>query len=128
MGKIQALARRLGRSHALAEGLWKTGWYEARSLAPYVDEPFALHDRETADGAFACCLPLVERAASDERNFVKKGVSCALRSLGRRSRALHARSVALARRLAGSSDAAERRVGKDALRDLTRPTVVRKLT
>ena len=39
MAKIQALAKRLGRSHELAAGLWKTGWYEARMLTAFVDEP-----------------------------------------------------------------------------------------
>ena len=41
---IQVLAKQLGKNHALAEALWKTGWYEARLLAGYVDEP----DRVTA--------------------------------------------------------------------------------
>jgi 3-methyladenine DNA glycosylase AlkD len=39
MSNIQVLAKRLGRSHALAAALWNTGWYEARVLASYVDEP-----------------------------------------------------------------------------------------
>ena len=30
-------------------------------------------------------LPLIERGASDNRNFVKKGVSCALRDIGGRN-------------------------------------------
>jgi len=187
MARIQSLARRVGKSHALAEALWRTAWHEARLLAVYVDEPervtpaqmdrwcrdfdswaicdtvcfqlfdktphafrkvrqwagrrpeferraafallasLALHDRETGDAAFARCLPLVERAAVDERNFVKKGVSWALRGVGRRSRALHRAAVALARRLAASPDPSARWVGRDALRDLTRPAVVRRL-
>src|SRR5262245_32016701 len=44
VNNIQTLAKRLGRSHALAGALWKTGWYEARLLASYVDEA----DRVTA--------------------------------------------------------------------------------
>jgi 3-methyladenine DNA glycosylase AlkD len=39
MKNVQTLAKRLGKNHALAEALWKTGWYEARLLAAYVDEP-----------------------------------------------------------------------------------------
>jgi 3-methyladenine DNA glycosylase AlkD len=39
MGDIQKLARQLGRDHALALALWKTGVYEARMLSAYVDEP-----------------------------------------------------------------------------------------
>lgn len=80
----------------------------------------ALHDKKAPDDPFAKCLPLIERAADDERNFVKKGVSWALRSLGRRSRALNNASVSLARRLAESPEAAARWIGKDALRDLAR--------
>jgi 3-methyladenine DNA glycosylase AlkD len=39
MTNIQALAERLGPSHELAAALWRTGWYEARVLAAYVEEP-----------------------------------------------------------------------------------------
>jgi 3-methyladenine DNA glycosylase AlkD len=80
----------------------------------------ALHDKETGDAPFLATLPLIERSAADERNFVKKGVSWAVRSIGRRSPALRAASVELARRLAASELAAERWVGKDALRELTK--------
>ncbi len=39
MNRIQKLARSLGKDHDLAVALWNTGWYEARLLAAYVDEP-----------------------------------------------------------------------------------------
>ena len=39
MKNIQVVARSVGRDHALAEALWKTGYYEARMLAAFVDEP-----------------------------------------------------------------------------------------
>src|SRR5512134_3243119 len=39
VGDLQRLARELGRDHALAEALWKTGWYEARMLTAFMDEP-----------------------------------------------------------------------------------------
>ena len=58
----------------------------------------ALHDKKSGDEPFAKCLPLVGRASSDGRNFVKKGVSWGLRGVGRRSPGLHAKAVALARR------------------------------
>jgi 3-methyladenine DNA glycosylase AlkD len=87
----------------------------------------ALHDKTTGDAPFVKALPLVERGASDDRNFVKKGVSWALRSVGRRNRALNRAAVTVARRLAESPDAAPRWVGKDALRELTSPAVQRRL-
>ena len=80
----------------------------------------ALHDERAPDGAFLRCLPLVERAASDDRHFVKKGVSWALRSIGRRGPRLRAAALDVTRRLAAAPGAAERWVGKDALRDLGR--------
>lgn len=87
----------------------------------------ALHDKEGEHARYMRSLRLIERAACDDRNFVKKGVSWALRGIGQRDRALHKSAVALARRLAGSSHASARWVGKDALRDLTRPIVKRRL-
>jgi 3-methyladenine DNA glycosylase AlkD len=39
VGQLRALAKRLGRDHALAQALWDTGWYEARLLAGMVDDP-----------------------------------------------------------------------------------------
>ena len=77
----------------------------------------ALHGKGVDDARFLPGLRLIEREAGDERNFVKKGVSWALRSIGRRS-GLHAQAMALARTLAASPDAAARWVGKDAVRDL----------
>jgi len=74
------------------------------------------HDRNASDDAFLRCLPLVERAAADERNFVKKGVSWALRMIGRRNPVLRTAAIELAQRLAGSAQPSARWVGKDALR------------
>lgn len=85
------------------------------------------HDKQAADALFREGLALVAAAADDERNFVKKGVSWALRGIGHRNAALHAEAVALATRLAASADVAERWVGKDALRDLNRPLVQKKV-
>ena len=85
------------------------------------------HDKSASDAKFLEGLRLVERAASDERNFVKKGVSWAFRRIGGRNAALHAASLELARRLAGSKDPTERWLGKEALRDLTNPKTLRRL-
>ena len=184
---IQKLAKQLGRSHELAAELWKTGWYEARMLTAYVDEPervtsaqmdrwardfdnwaicdtlcFALwdrtphawakvsqwsgqraefvkrsafamlwgltvHDKQAGDQPFLDGLVLIERAAADERHFVKKAVNMALRAVGKRNPRLNAAAVAVARRLAETTDATPRWVGKDALRELTSPSVARRL-
>ena len=75
----------------------------------------ALHDKKSGDAPFLERMPLIEAAATDERNFVKKGVSWALRSIGgKKSPALRAAARALADRLAASSDRTAKWVGRDA--------------
>ena len=39
VGDLQRHAKALGRNHELALSLWETGWYEARMLAAFLDEP-----------------------------------------------------------------------------------------
>jgi len=87
----------------------------------------SVHDKRAGNEPFVQGLVLIERAADDERNFVKKAVNMALRAIGKRNRALHAAAVTVARRLVGSPNAAARWVGKDALRELTSPAVMRRL-
>ena len=181
VGDIRQIARTAGRDRALAASLWKTGVYEARMLACFVEDPneisttqmdnwaaafdnwaicdtacfhlfdkspyalervrawasderefvrraafalvasLALHDKTRQDTDFLSLLPLIERASSDGRNFVKKGVSWALRGIGhRKSPALRQAALEMAKTLSASSDPVRRWIGKDALRDLTR--------
>jgi 3-methyladenine DNA glycosylase AlkD len=87
----------------------------------------ALHDKALDDAPFLRGLALIERAAPDERNFVKKAVSWALRSIGRRNATLNAAAVSVAERLAASSAAGARWTGKDALRELTSAAVKRRI-
>lgn len=85
------------------------------------------HDKKADDAAFLRLLPRCEKGASDGRNFVKKAVSWALRRTGGRSRVLYDACVKTAETLAEAEDASRRWVGKDVLRDLRRPMVVRRV-
>jgi 3-methyladenine DNA glycosylase AlkD len=187
VGIMRAEAKRIGLNHALALGLWKTGSYEARLLAPMLGDPalltpaqmeswcrdfdnwgtvdtacftlfdrsphgwtmapkwakakgefqkragfvmmacLAAHDKKAPDTAFLKFFPMIEQGASDGRNFVKKGVSWALRHIGHRNANLHAAAIKTAMKLSKSEDSTERWVGKDALRDITRPIVLKKV-
>ncbi|MDZ4780018.1 MAG: DNA alkylation repair protein [Planctomycetia bacterium] len=184
---IRLLAKRLGRDHALAGALWKSGWYEARMLAAFVAEPakltaaemdrwcrdfdnwaicdtvcfhlfdrtplawkklapwskrkpefekraaFALlwglsvHDKEGPDASFIAGLRLVEAAANDDRNFVKKAVNMALRAVGKRNAALHGAAIATGQSLTESANPTARWTGKGALRELKSASVARRL-
>ncbi len=68
----------------------------------------AVHDKAARDGAFLELLPLIERGAFDDRNFVKKAVNWALRNIGKRNRALNTAAVACAKRILA---AAKKRAG-----------------
>lgn len=187
VGEIRKLAKSLGKSHALADALWKSAHYEARMLATFVDDitqvtpqqmdrwckdfdnwaicdtacfgffdrsphayqkvttwakrkpefekraafallaSLALHDKQAKSEVFLALLPLVEPAAHDGRNFVKKAVSWALRSIGRRNAELNRASIVIAERLARSTEAPARWVGKDALRELSGTAVQKRL-
>ena len=81
----------------------------------------ALHVKDRDDQPFLDGLVLIERAAGDDRNFVKKAVNWALRAIGlRRSPALKAAALDTARRLAASPEPSARWIGKDAVRALSR--------
>jgi 3-methyladenine DNA glycosylase AlkD len=85
-------------------------------------------------------LPVIERGASDERNFVKKAVNWALRNIGKRNRVLNAAAIACAERIRsaanqraggerGGDPAARsaRWVANDALRELSSAKVQARL-
>ena len=180
VGDMRAMAKTIGRDHALAEKLFKSGVQEGRMLAVFVDDPklvtakqmdawakgfenwadcdtacfhlfdktpfawqkieqwakrkdefvkrasfallasVALHDNKAPDEPFLKSLKLIERAAHDDRNFVKKGVSWALRGIGHRNPKLRAAAMKAARELEKSEIASARWIGKDAIRDLSR--------
>jgi 3-methyladenine DNA glycosylase AlkD len=85
------------------------------------------HDKAAPDKLFRDSFGLIERAATDDRNFVKKAVSWALRCIGKRNAALHSAAMKLAQRLADSPHPAARWIGKDALRDLATPATRRRM-
>jgi 3-methyladenine DNA glycosylase AlkD len=81
-----------------------------------------VHDKQAPDENFLACLPLIERAALDERDYVKKGVDMAFRALGKRNATLRAAAVTFARQLSASDEGARAWVGRSALRELARPS------
>jgi 3-methyladenine DNA glycosylase AlkD len=184
---LRLLGRQVGTNRELAVELWDSGWYEARMLTAFIDDPaqltsremdrrtrefdnwaicdalcfhlfdrtphawkkidewsrrraeferraafallasVALHDKAAPDAAFTRGLRLIERAASDERNFVKKGVSWALRAIGERNARLHEQAMNVATCLAASPELPMRWIGKDARRQLQSPAVRRRV-
>jgi 3-methyladenine DNA glycosylase AlkD len=184
---LRQLSKKLGTDPGLAADLWKTGWYEARMLAAFIDDPLAItpsemerrakdfdnwaicdtlcfhlfdksphawkkieqwsrrreefvkraafallasvaqHDKSAPDAPFLKSLAWIERAADDDRNFVKKAVNWALRVIGERNARLHAAAVQTAQGLAASPLPSARWIGKDALRQWATPAAKARL-
>jgi 3-methyladenine DNA glycosylase AlkD len=86
-----------------------------------------VHRKKEPDATFIAFLPLIDAHSEDERNFVKKGVNWALRSIGKRNARLNAEALALAERLAASDNRTARWIGNDAIRDLSGPKTLARL-
>ncbi len=78
----------------------------------------AVHDKVSGDAVFRKAFPLIKRASTDERNFVKKAVNWALRGMGKRNPNLQKSAIACARSLIASKSKSARWIAADALREL----------
>lgn len=87
----------------------------------------AVHDKKAPDVKFVGFFGLIEKGATDERNFVKKAVNWALRQIGKRNATLNARAVAVAVRISGMESGAAKWVASDALRELRSDAVLKRL-
>jgi 3-methyladenine DNA glycosylase AlkD len=100
----------------------------------------AVHDKTAVNDDFLRLLPSIERGAFDERNFVKKAVSWALRNIGKRNRALNTAALTCARRMLAAANEraggerggepvtrAARWVANDAIRELASEKVQSRL-
>src|SRR5271155_965070 len=86
----------------------------AFSLAAYL----SYKDRTAGDARFERFLPVIEREAHDERNFVRKAVNWALRNIGKRNLRLNAAAIRTAERIRQQDSPSARWIAADALREL----------
>ena len=87
----------------------------------------AVHDKALHNRDIEAFFRLIRRGATDDRNFVRKAVNWALRSIGKRSRVLNRRAVAVARALRRLDSLPARWIAADALRELTSEKVANRL-
>jgi 3-methyladenine DNA glycosylase AlkD len=78
----------------------------------------AAKTNDASDADFEALLPLIARAATDERNLVKKAVNWALRAIGKRNPYLRRAAIAAAENIGGMDSRAARWIASDALREL----------
>ena len=176
--EMRKIAKGIGRDHALALKLWKTGVQEARIVASMIDLPEAVtedqmeawvadfnswdvcdqvclnlfektlyaqqkisewsrrdeefvkragyaliaglawHDKKATDDQFIGYFPVIKSGATDERNFVKKAISWALRNIGKRNLHLNKAAIMVANEIQRIDSKAARRIASDTLREL----------
>ena len=78
----------------------------------------AVHDKQAPNEAFLPFFPLIQRYATDPRNFVKKAVNWALRQIGKRNSHLRTLALASADEILAMESKTARWVAKDAMREL----------
>ncbi len=87
----------------------------------------AWHDKTAPDSRFINWLPVIKRGALDERNFVKKAVSWALRHIGKRNPELNQAALKTARELKAMSSKPARWIASSAIRELESDAVQKRL-
>lgn len=87
----------------------------------------AVHDKQADDSTLEQFFENIIRAATDERNFVKKAVNWALGNIGKRNLNLNEKAIAVARKIQLINSRSARWIAADALRELTTERTQRKL-
>ena len=87
----------------------------------------SFYHKKMSDTEFEQFFPLIMRAATDERNFVKKAVNWALRNIGKRNKALNKRAIAVATEIQKIDSKSARWIAADAIRELTSEAIQKRL-
>src|SRR5207253_5114353 len=87
----------------------------------------AYRDKQAADAQFRRVLPLIEREAYDDRNFVRKAVNWALRNIGKRNLRLNREATRTAARIRRQDSPSARWIAANALRELKSAAVQARL-
>lgn len=87
----------------------------------------SVHDKSAKDGIFVKFLPIIKKAAADERNFVKKAVNWALRQIGKRNIDLNRAAIASAREIQRINSKSAHWIAADALKELNSSAVKTRL-
>ena len=83
----------------------------------------AFHDKKAEDKKFDQFFPIIEREATDERNYVKKAVNWALRQIGKRNKECMKKATACAHGLMNIDSKSARWIGSDALREFAQKSL-----
>lgn len=78
----------------------------------------AVHNKKAGDEVFMQFFPIMEREAWDNRNFVKKAITWALRQIGKRNKSLLPMAIDTAKRIRQQDSKAAKWIAANALAEL----------
>ena len=87
----------------------------------------AWHDKTASDEDFIKYFPLIKQGSTDDRNYVKKAVSWALRNIGKRNQALNRDALELAREIGEIDTKSAKWIASDVIRELDSEKVQQRL-
>ncbi len=114
-----AYEKAVGWSRRRAEFVKRAGFALMAALA--------VHDKKAPDKVFDPFFQAIVRESTDERNFVKKAVNWALRSIGKRNRKLNKNALSVAKTILQIDSKSSRWIANDAIRELNSEKVKAKL-
>lgn len=89
----------------------------------------SLHDKKSENTFFTQFIPLIYKAASDERNFVKKSVNWALRQIGKKNKYLYIQAYDCAEKIKINfpNSKSANWIANDAIREFNSPKIKERL-
>lgn len=87
----------------------------------------AVHDKKSEDDIFLPFLSVIKRESTDSRNYVKKAVNWALRSIGKRNRNLNRKAIETAEEIRKIDSRTAKWIASNAIRELTSEAIQKKL-
>jgi len=87
----------------------------------------AVADKAAPDELFESFLPIIEREATDSRNYVRKAVNWALRQIGKRNPHLNTRALRTAETINNMDSKSAHWIASDAIRELSSKKVQERL-
>lgn len=79
----------------------------------------AMSDKRADNEKFEKFLPIIKREATDNRNYVKKAISWALRQIGKRNLELNEKALETAKEIQELKSRSAKWIASDVIRELT---------
>jgi len=87
----------------------------------------AISDKKASNEKFEQFFPIIKREATDNRNYVKKAISWALRQIGKRNLELNEKAIEIAKEIQRLNSKSAKWIAQDVIRELTSEKIQKRL-